>query len=89
VRAGAGAADVNRRQLREIFVKENGMILENDPTILNWVINLERMHAGNFLRSIGLAAQYADMSNYALMRPLLADLMKKYPKYSRAIRKGA
>lgn len=57
-------------------------ILQNDPEILTWVINLERFHAGSFLRSIGLAAQHADISNYTLMRPLLVCLMKKYPDYA-------
>jgi hypothetical protein len=60
------------------------LILQNDPVIQEWVLNLERFHAGSFLRSIALAAQHADSSNYALMRPLLLDLMKKYSDYAKA-----
>jgi hypothetical protein len=65
------------------------LILQNDPEMLDWVVNLERMHAGSFLRAIGLAAQHADLSNYQLMRPLLLDLKKKYPDYSKAVGSGS
>jgi hypothetical protein len=57
------------------------MILQNDPELVDWVFNLDLMHAGDFLRSIGSAAQRADVANYSLMRPLLRELKKKYPQY--------
>lgn len=57
------------------------LILQNDPELMDWVFNLERLHCGSFLRSIGLAAQMADSSNYAAMRPLLLSLKEKYLDY--------
>lgn len=65
------------------------LILQSDPEIYVWVMNLERMRAGSFLRAIGLAAQHADIYNYALMRPLLLNLMNKYPDYAKTIGCGA
>lgn len=60
------------------------LILQNDPGILAWVMQLQKMHAGGFLTSIGEAAQRADAENYPLIRPLLLILKEKYPDYDRS-----
>lgn len=57
------------------------MSVQNDPELVDWVLNLDRMRAGGFLLAIGLAAQRADAQNYPLMRPLLLRLKEKYPEY--------
>jgi hypothetical protein len=64
-------------------------ILQNDREMLDWVLNLDRMHAGGFLLAIGDAAQRADHENYPLMRPMLLVLKHKYPEYSKAAGRGA
>jgi hypothetical protein len=58
------------------------LILQTDPELAEWVLNLDRLHAGGFLSAIGIAAQRADFQNYPLMRPLLISLKRKYPEYA-------
>jgi len=53
-----------------------------DPELDRWVSNLARMQCGSFLQSIYQAVVCADPENYELLRPLLLELKKKYPKYS-------
>lgn len=57
-------------------------VVHTDLELVDWILNLDRMHAGSFLRAIGDAAMHADGSNYELMRPLLLELKRKYPDYA-------
>ena len=53
-----------------------------DPELDTWLGNLMRMGCGGFLQSIYQVAVCADPDNYELVRPLLLELKKKYPKYA-------
>ncbi len=59
------------------------MIWQEDEELIDWLLNLEPMNAGSFLRAIGEAAMRADSQNYPVMRPLLLELKKKYPDYAK------
>ena len=58
------------------------MIWQTDPEMLDWLLNLEPMHAGDFLQSVALGAMRADPLNYAILRPALLELTAKYPQYA-------
>lgn len=58
------------------------MTAQQDPELRNWLINIENMRAGDFLRTLALAAQMADYANYAILRPALLELKDKYPEYN-------
>lgn len=38
---------------------------------------------GSFVSTFARACFYADDGNFAILRPILAQLMKKYPTYSK------
>ncbi|MGH9685270.1 MAG: hypothetical protein ACRD4S_16870 [Candidatus Acidiferrales bacterium] len=57
------------------------MIWQTDEEMMNWLLNLWPMNAGDFLQSIAEAAMRADHENYEMIRPLLLQLKSKYPKY--------
>lgn len=39
-------------------------------------------YGGDFIKSFAMACFRADLSNFAILRPALAAMMEKYPKYS-------
>ncbi len=57
------------------------LIAQNDdPELLEWLARAD-MDGGTFVRSMARAALVADPENYALLRPLILELRKKYPRY--------
>ncbi len=59
----------------------------NDPEMSTWILNAvnPRWNAGSFVRAIAEAAIAADNENYALLRPGLLELRRKYPEYDREL----
>ncbi len=53
-----------------------------DAELDTWVANLMRMGCGGFLQAVYEVAVCSDPQNYELVRPLLLELKKKYPKYA-------
>lgn len=57
------------------------MIAQNDdPELLEWLAKANQT-GGGFVSSFARAALVADDSNYALLRPVLLELRKKYIAY--------
>jgi len=52
-----------------------------DPELCDWLLNIDKMRAGDFLRALARAAMQADFDNYALLRPVLLQMKVKYPRY--------
>jgi hypothetical protein len=82
-------AQMFRNAAFEIEQEEADMLLLTDPLMVDWVMNLEEMRAGSFLRFIGQAAQRANAEHYTLMRPMLLVLKDKYPEYGKRIGRSA
>jgi hypothetical protein len=60
-------------------------VAQSDPALSDWLFGVLRgkpTPAGSFLRTLVEAAFAADPKNYRLMRPILAEMKRKYPKYS-------
>lgn len=45
-----------------------------------WAANA-RENAGHFVSAVATAVLYADDENYALIEPVVVELIKKYPSY--------
>jgi len=57
------------------------LIAQSDnPELLEWLASADQF-GGSFVRSVARAALVADRENYALIRPLIMELRRKYPKY--------
>ena len=63
-----------------------------DPELVYWlltIVNGDRERgiapAGDFLKSLAMAALRADHENYPLLRPALLEISKRYPKYNKVI----
>lgn len=52
----------------------------DDPELLEWLAKADQ-EGGGFVSSIASAALVADHENYALIRPLILTLRKKYTRY--------
>lgn len=60
------------------------MIAQTDPEIGPWLFSIlddQPVKPGGFLLAFAQAAIRADAENYAILRPALRDLRRKYPKY--------
>jgi len=51
----------------------------NDNELHGWLIWADQ-HGTNFLRKLVEAAMTADIPNYLLLRPVLIELKKEWPK---------
>lgn len=61
------------------------MIAQEDRELLPWllgIVNHRPTRAGDFLKAVADAALRADFENYAILRPALLELQKKYSWYS-------
>lgn len=59
-------------------------LLETDPDLAAWiygVLHNEPTRPGDFLRSFAEAVSRADPENYAVLRPAVMEIARKYPKY--------
>jgi hypothetical protein len=52
----------------------------DDPELLEWLAKANQ-DGGGFLSAVARAALMADQENYPLIRPLIMELRRKYPKY--------
>lgn len=52
----------------------------DDPEMLEWLNNVSQ-NAGGFLQNLAQAGLRADHENYPMIRPLLLEMRKKYPRY--------
>lgn len=52
----------------------------DDPELLEWLAKANQ-RGGTFVSSIARAALSADIDNYALLRPVILELRKKYREY--------
>jgi hypothetical protein len=59
----------------------DAMIAQEDTELVNWILGIQRLHAGSFLQAIADAAVRADGQNYLLLRPALLQFRSKYPEY--------
>jgi len=60
-------------------------VAQTDTALVDWllgVVNSRPVESGGFLRRLAEAALAADAQNYRLMRPIVAEMRRKYPKYS-------
>lgn len=51
------------------------------PEERHWLNNASA-YGGDFVKAFSRACFYADDANFELLRPVLAQMMAKYPKYS-------
>lgn len=58
-------------------------IAQEDPEVLDWCLGVTdpRNKAGDFVLNLALAALRADFENYPLLRPVLLQMLTKYPQY--------
>jgi hypothetical protein len=57
------------------------LIAQNDDgELLEWLANAHQ-RGGHFISNLAHAALVADHENYALIRPLVLELRKRYPAY--------
>ena len=57
------------------------LIAQNDdPELLEWLAKADQ-EGGGFVRALARAALVADCDNYPLIRPLILEMRKKYPRY--------
>jgi hypothetical protein len=57
------------------------LIAQNDDgELLEWLCNADQT-GGGFIGALARAALVADWENYPLLRPVLVEMRKKYPKY--------
>jgi len=63
------------------------IIATNDSLMYEWIKNASNPanNAGSFVRAIAEAALRADHENYALLRPVLLELRRKYPQYTQSL----
>jgi hypothetical protein len=52
----------------------------DDPELLEWLAKASQ-DGGGFVGGVARAGLVADAENYSLIRPLLMQLRRKYPKY--------
>lgn len=52
----------------------------DDPELLEWLAKAAQ-EGGGFVCAMANAALVADHENYPLVRPLILELRKKYPRY--------
>jgi hypothetical protein len=52
-----------------------------DQELSTWILNVS-LHAGGFLSTLAEAAMHADPQNFAILRPVLLQMKKKYPDYA-------
>jgi hypothetical protein len=60
------------------------MIAHTDNVLLAWllgIVNEKPTESGGFLKTLADAALRADCQNYAILRPALLEIQKKYPVY--------
>lgn len=58
------------------------MTAQEDEHVFWWLLAASQ-HAGDFLKHLAFAGLHADVDNYAMLRPVLLQMMEKYPKYKR------
>ena len=59
----------------------NYLVAQNDDgELLEWLANANH-RGGGFVSAFARACLVADPENYALIRPVLLELRKKYPYY--------
>ena len=57
------------------------MIANQDEEMFYW-LDAVRVRGGSFLSNLAITAFAADWVNYAILRPVLLEMKKKYPEYS-------
>lgn len=63
------------------------MTAQEDTMLFYWLLNASGRGitpaAGDFLKHLAEAGLHADAENYAVLRPVLLIMSKKYPTYMR------